>query len=431
MDRRSFLRLSALAVSLLFAPIARAVRRGPLSILQGLTDEHSTQISIVVPEAESFSYQVIGGNGPPPVLQQSQISRQDSAWAIDRLVITGLQAHQEYLLIVSDVSGAEIDKRSFYALDRSGQDARFAIVSCINDQMTADEEWKALIADRPDLLFMIGDTTYADQLGGNRKVADPAQLWQRHVETRNTVPFYFSSLLIPTLATWDDHDFGANDANRTYPYAKESRDIFLSFFPQDPSVSSSLLVGPGVSSMFQAFGQNFFLLDDRTYRTEVGAQEPSHWGLAQESWMTEIAKAHPVPSWFFNGSLFFGAYKAGGESVEGQHPESLKRLGKVLAELPQVCVLSSGDVHYSEIMKIEASWLGYSTLEVVSSSIQSIFFPDMDKYLDNPRRLDSMADHNYVLVESKATSLAELNISVSARGAGGKEFFSQQAQIKK
>jgi len=32
------------------------------------------------------------------------------------------------------------------------------------------------------------------------------------------------------FATWDDHDFGRNDAGRHYPFKKESKEIFLSFY---------------------------------------------------------------------------------------------------------------------------------------------------------------------------------------------------------
>lgn len=35
---------------------------------------------------------------------------------------------------------------------------------------------------------------------------------------------------IPVLATWDDHDYGRNDAGRDYPLREASQNIFLDFF---------------------------------------------------------------------------------------------------------------------------------------------------------------------------------------------------------
>ena len=37
---------------------------------------------------------------------------------------------------------------------------------------------------------------------------------------------------VPILATWDDHDFGWNDAGRHYPFKKEAKEIFLDFFDE-------------------------------------------------------------------------------------------------------------------------------------------------------------------------------------------------------
>ena len=34
------------------------------------------------------------------------------------------------------------------------------------------------------------------------------------------------------FATWDDHDFGRNDAGKWYPYKKESKEIFMEFFKE-------------------------------------------------------------------------------------------------------------------------------------------------------------------------------------------------------
>ena len=45
----------------------------------------------------------------------------------------------------------------------------------------------------------------------------------------------------PLLATWDDHDYGKNDAGMEYPQKEGSKNIFLDFF--DPNA----VVAPGVS----------------------------------------------------------------------------------------------------------------------------------------------------------------------------------------
>ncbi len=440
LSRREFLKLQCLTIpqvrqlafalaATLSAQVARADRR-TLSIVQGLTDATTTQISIVVPISETFEYDVFGGPQGEAKLTQRQIFRHDSDWAIDRLVVTQLVPHYDYVLTVTNSQGQQIDQRVFRSLDPSGTQGRFAFVSCINDQYTADEEWKALCYDEPQVIFFVGDTAYTDRGPTGRKIPDPAQLWRRHAETRNKIPIYFAPRLIPILAVWDDHDFGGDDSDRRYPYAQESREIFKSFFPQDSSVSSSLVEGPGVACAYQAFGQRFFLLDSRTGRTEKGAKEGTHWGLDQEKWIVEQARSVNVPSYLFNGSGYFGAYHFG-ESVEKHHPNSLKRMGEELGKLPQVFVLASGDIHFSEVMTIEKEWLGYPTRELVSSSIQSRYVSYMDKIYWNKRRQCSVACHSFMLVETAVDPQGSLTFKATARGAHSRVLFEHQATISK
>ena len=40
----------------------------------------------------------------------------------------------------------------------------------------------------------------------------------------------FTELNIPIVGTWDDHDFGENDGDKTYEHRRESQALFLDFF---------------------------------------------------------------------------------------------------------------------------------------------------------------------------------------------------------
>lgn len=403
----------------------------PFAIQQGLTDAQTAQFSVVLQETEQVTYQILTAEGLELPVQRERRAKPFSEWVVDRLSVTGLVPGPWYDLIVKDDRGRIRDRRSFRALDLNQSSVRFALASCINNFYEGAGTWVQLSKDRPDLLFLIGDNVYADHLSLlQKREADPEQLWNRYVETRNEVAFFKFKRLIPTLATWDDHDYGKNDGDRTYPYREISMDILMSFFPQESRVSSSLTPGPGVASLFRAFGQNFFLLDGRTFRTESGAKESTHWGLDQEKWILEMAGRYPTPTWLFNGSQFFGAYH-GKESVEGQHLESLQRLQKGLRRLPQVFVLGSGDVHFSEAMQIEKDWLGYPTLELTSSSIQGWYVRWMDRLLNNPRRIDSVATHNYILVDSSLTPNHGLKIKAVSRSADNADNFTVQTVIER
>lgn len=401
----------------------------PLAILQGLTDDTTTQLAVVVPVDELFHYELSAAGQPKVTIGFERRLRADSNFAVDQVKVSGLVPGVWYDLRVLDDRNNLRDRRQLRSLELSRPRVKFAFASCVNDNFEATETWVQLSKDRPEFLLMVGDNVYADHLGIlTRRNADPAQLWQRYAETWNNVALFKLKKLIPTLATWDDHDYGVNNGDRTYAFREESMDIMMTFFAQDSRGSKVLTPGPGVATLFQAFGQNFFLLDDRSFRTEMGSTESTHWGRDQENWIAEQAQRHPQPTWIFNGSQFFGAY-TGKESVEGEHFDSLERLRRNLKKLPQVFVFGSGDVHFSEVMEIEDSFLGYPTLELTSSSINGWYIRWMDRALSNPRRLQSVATHNYILVESVVTATG-LKIDAASRSAGDVENFRIRREVQ-
>ena len=75
----------------------------------------------------------------------------------------------------------------------------------------------------PELTLLLGDNIYGDTLDMNVLQAKYAKL--------AAMPgFQTLRQTCPILATWDDHDLGANDAGGDYPKKDESQQIFLDFF---------------------------------------------------------------------------------------------------------------------------------------------------------------------------------------------------------
>ena len=99
---------------------------------------------------------------------------------------------------------------------------------CCADQEKPQPIWEAIVAARPDVFLFIGDTVYADTTDMPTMRAAYAKL--------AALPGYQKLLrTCPVLATWDDHDYGRDDAGADYPRKKESQQIFLDFFgvPKD------------------------------------------------------------------------------------------------------------------------------------------------------------------------------------------------------
>lgn len=83
--------------------------------------------------------------------------------------------------------------------------------------------WDAVLASQPDLFLFLGDSIYGDTRDITFLKAQYAKLAAQ--------PGYRKIMAATrTLAIWDDHDFGENDAGASYPLKEPSRQVFLDFW---------------------------------------------------------------------------------------------------------------------------------------------------------------------------------------------------------
>jgi alkaline phosphatase D len=88
--------------------------------------------------------------------------------------------------------------------------------------------FEEVIRTKADLWIWLGDIVYGDTRNMNKLKA-------KYVRTR-TNPYYAKLLqAMPVIGIWDDHDYGMNDGNKTYPLKVQSKRILLSFLDVPPS----------------------------------------------------------------------------------------------------------------------------------------------------------------------------------------------------
>lgn len=110
-----------------------------------------------------------------------------------------------------------------------------AFGSCAN-QSNAQPIWAAVNSTRPDLFIFLGDNIYAD-------TGDMAVMRARY-DLLGAQPGY-QQLRRQTavIATWDDHDYGRNDAGAEYAPKAAAKQIFLDFFGEPPNTERRLRDG--------------------------------------------------------------------------------------------------------------------------------------------------------------------------------------------
>ena len=249
-----------------------------LPVLQGATNASSAQFSILYSGTDRPIVTVVADNdGQARNVQNPEHirfeKREYSEWQAIKVFFQDLVYGPGYYLEVRNSTGKLVDRRKFSLVNTQANKVRLVFVSCSSDELLLEQGpmWRSLIAARPDLLIMLGDNVYVDRPRGTHPTITARYIWQRYVETRNNLDIYKTAHLIPTLATWDDHDYGENDAGRHYPKKVESKYAFMNFW--EDGKNPVRMEHEGIYDAVHIRDGNkvvqILLLDTRTFRSDL------------------------------------------------------------------------------------------------------------------------------------------------------------------
>ena len=83
--------------------------------------------------------------------------------------------------------------------------------------------WDAVVEADPDLFIHVGDAIYPDVNDEETALIDPwpnhgsvARIEAAYAKAAGHPEFTRLSENVPTMAVWDDHDYGVNDGDREF-----------------------------------------------------------------------------------------------------------------------------------------------------------------------------------------------------------------------
>ncbi|MEN1704611.1 MAG: alkaline phosphatase D family protein [Planctomycetota bacterium] len=124
--------------------------------------------------------------------------------------------------------------------------------------------WPAIRAQQPDVFMLIGDNVYAD--------TDDMDEMRAAYDVLGNVPEYqWLKENSTVMATWDDHDYGRNDAGAEYVMKDRAQEVFLDFFEEPANSIRRRTPGIYTSTITGEPGQRvqFILLDTRYFRSDL------------------------------------------------------------------------------------------------------------------------------------------------------------------
>lgn len=160
---------------------------------------------------------------------------------------------------------------------------RIAFGSCAK-QDKPQPIWNAVLAAEPELFIFLGDNVYGD-------TRDMAVLRRKYAELAAQPGFARLTERMPILATWDDHDYGENDAGADYPLKEESRRIFCDFWGEPADSLRRTRDGIYDAIEFEQDGQRLQILlpDLRFNRTPIRSLDLG--GKGYDAWAKELERA--------------------------------------------------------------------------------------------------------------------------------------------
>lgn len=275
---------------------------------------------------------------------------------------------------------------------------RIAFGSC-SKESEPQPIWEAVLSSNPDLFVFLGDNVYGDTRDMTVLRAKYARLAAidgvRRLRER-----------VPVFATWDDHDYGENDAGGDYPMKEESRRIFLDFWNEPADSPRRERDGVYTSHVFGPEGKRvqLILLDLRYNRTPIRTSpflddeadyrqwaertgkagrevpgpyvrdpDPAATMLGERQWRwLEAQLRQPAELRLIGSSLQVLADFPGWEAWVN-YPHDQQRLFRLIRETEaRGVVMLSGDTHYGEITR-QAEHLPYPLYDITSSGLTQVW----------------------------------------------------------
>ncbi|GAB5399739.1 MAG: hypothetical protein Aureis2KO_13240 [Aureisphaera sp.] len=257
-------------------------------------------------------------------------------------------------------------------------DYTLVFASC-NDQDRPQPLWEPILANNPDLFIWGGDNIYAD-------TDDMAKMKSDYDKVLANTSYQKLMKSTEIIGTWDDHDYGKNDAGREWEKKEEAKKLFLEFL-NIPSGDERHQM-EGVYSSYRAkVGDHtlkFILLDTRTFRdsllkSEVKGRRYEPWpqedthrtllGAQQWDWLETELKDESAD---FNVIVTSIQYLNNGHGWErwGCFPSEMEKMDALIANAKSKnIILLSGDRHMAEISVAEMEGLSYPLVDFTTSGM--------------------------------------------------------------
>ncbi len=275
---------------------------------------------------------------------------------------------------------------------------------------------------KPDLMLWLGDNVYYREPDWNTRTG----MVHRYTHDRATPEL--QPLLASTAhyAIWDDHDFGPNDADGTFVHKEMAWEVFRDFWG-NPAFGVN--GQKGCTAMFDYVDIDFFLLDNRYFRTPNYCEicpDRSLLGKEQLDWFLAALAGSRAP---------FKVVAIGGQVITTS-PNHETAFHFFPAERDTILnfferenikgvIFLTGDRHFTELSALKNK-AGHWVYDLTTSPLTSGPYSDALAKETNAHRVEGTAttQHNFSVLRFSGPRTSRI-LEIKNYDSNGKELWSK------
>jgi len=390
--------VAVLSFSLCACAVAAELTGGPML---GYTDHCSTRVWLRADGEESATLELRRADSDEPwrTVAEGRFDPERDGTLL--LTAAELEPRTAYAYRVV-IDGAPTEPGRVRTLPKPGDGVlRLAFGSCVHlGRYPQQPIWATIAAAKPDVFVSLGDMVYY----GREDVKSQAGLYRRMRLQREAPDLRAFLRKVPTLAIWDDHDYGPNNSDKTFVLRRQTREVWRSYWG-NPGYGED---GEGIYCKARLGPVDLFLLDDRSFRSpNLSPPGPEHriLGERQTAWLLRELKASRARLKVVAvGGQFLSRWPHPVETWEPAGEERARILESIRDEEIRGVVFVSGDVHMGEVLKAKDSVVGYPLYELTSSPLAN----------NNNPGLSSMPHSGRVFVDNVGMNFGWIEVDAKA-----------------
>lgn len=283
--------------------------------------------------------------------------------------------------------------------------------------------FNAIANKQPDMMLWLGDNIYLREVDFFSR----AGIFHRYTHTRSIPEMQPLLSTCNHYAIWDDHDYGPNNSDFSYTHKDWTLEAFKLFWGNN---GYGFHNQSGITGFFRYNDMDFFLLDNRYYRTpQWDGKEREILGKAQIEWLIAALLNSRAPFKFvaIGGQVLNTAEMYENHAVFAQEKEYL--LQRMAEEKIEGVVFLTGDRHHTELSKVEKNGITFYDLTVSPLTSRPSTVAD-DEVNENRVAGTFVSQRNFGLIEVRGPR-KERTLTIRILDANGELIWKQQIEAPK